>query len=456
MSGLEQRTQGRMETMGGATAVLAIGATPDGKDAGGAKSALPLDWAPIESDLLDERRAFVPAFPVYLLPQPWRDWASAAARAADAPVDYVAQAVLAAVAGIVGPYVWVVITPAWIEQMVLWMAVIGAPSTGKTPALLAVERLLTGLERETVQSPGMPRQRIVLREPSFQNVQKALRKNPRGMLLWRDGPAGCLAPIVGAPSARHLESLLVSILGAIEPASVAQGLPPGGDGLAARFLYTWPHPQPFCPLAERKPPRYEQVLASLCRLQRIDTSQRPHTLLLDEGGTAAFEAFLARLHGELGQAEGLEAAWLGKGRGTVACLAGVFALLAWSASEQDKPPSHIGVEAVQSAVSLWSDYYRPHARAFLERAQPTDADCLARRVVRWLQAEDRALVSRKDVRRKALAQTVNARETDRVLARLVEAAVLQAMPSEKHPQGGRPALRWAVNPLLQAAKRAEA
>ena len=107
-------------------------------------------------------------------------------------------------------------------------------------------------------------------------------------------------------------------------------------------------------------------------------------------------------------------------------------------------------------MSLWSNYYRPHASALLQRAMPADVECRARRVVQWLRLEARGCVSRKDVRRKALAQTVNAAETDRVLARLVEAGVLQAMQSEKHPQGGRPALRWAVNPLLQAAKRGAA
>ena len=115
-------------------------------------------WAPIDGDLLDERRAAVPAFPLEVLPQPWRDWVSEAARSADAPVDYVAQALLAAVAGVSGTGVWVIVTPTWVEQLQLWLAVVGAPSTGKSPALTMVRRPLTALEQERIEEIGeMPR-----------------------------------------------------------------------------------------------------------------------------------------------------------------------------------------------------------------------------------------------------------------------------------------------------------
>src|SRR5262245_37862716 len=134
MSGLERRTKGRDEMTEGMSAINAVIEAP--------QSPLPAAWAAIDSDLLDEGRAAVPAFPVDLLPQPWRDWVSEAARSADAPIDYVAQAVLATVAGVSGTGVWVVITRDWIEPLQLRLAAVGAPSTGKSPALLVVRRLL--------------------------------------------------------------------------------------------------------------------------------------------------------------------------------------------------------------------------------------------------------------------------------------------------------------------------
>ena len=63
------------------------------------EGAPPADWPEIDAGLLDDGRGAVPPFPIDLLPQPWRDWVADRARCAGAPVDYVAQALLAAVAG---------------------------------------------------------------------------------------------------------------------------------------------------------------------------------------------------------------------------------------------------------------------------------------------------------------------------------------------------------------------
>ena len=445
MSGLEQRTRGRNEALACPSAVTAV-ITPSPKD--------PLDLGPIDGDLLDERRASVPAFPLDLLPQPWRDWAREAARSADAPVDYVAQALLATVAGVSGTDVWVVVTPTWIEQLQLWLAVVGAPSTGKSPALAIVRRMLFGLEHERIEGLDRPPRHIAISDNSLQAVVEMLDGTWHGKLLWRDGAEGCFTPLKGMDTARQLGTLDVSILGSIEPDGVAPALQRGGDGLAARFLYAWPHAAPFCPLAERKRPDNSEVLMGPLRrlLRLVATSRERRCLLLfDEPAERAFNAFLAGLHAEVQRAEGLEAAWLGKGRGAVACLAATFALMKWSVAESVDPPRTIDAHSVEHAVSLWSDYYRPHANAFLQRAAPTNIEGQVRRVVHWLRADGRASVSRKDVRRTALAQTVNAREADRVLARLVEAGALRAVAAEKRPQGGRPALRWEVNPHLQAA-----
>jgi hypothetical protein len=72
--------------------------------------------------------------------------------------------------------------------------------------------------------------------------------------------------------------------------------------------------------------------------------------------------------------------------------------------------------------------------------------------VRWLQASGRSEVSREDVRRTALGQTVNASEADQVLARLTKAGVLRPIATAQPSQRGRPALRWEVNPALCTAR----
>src|SRR4030081_1233328 len=68
-----------------------------------------------------------PECPGPRLPQPWRDWVVDTARSAGAPADYVAQAVLGAVAGVCGAGVLARVTPSWSEPLVVWQAVVGRP-----------------------------------------------------------------------------------------------------------------------------------------------------------------------------------------------------------------------------------------------------------------------------------------------------------------------------------------
>jgi hypothetical protein len=107
----------------------------------------PAGWPAPEPSLLKDGRPVVPAFPLDALPQPWREWVSDTAGGAGAPVDYVAQAVLGAVAGLCGAGVKACVTQSWSEPLILWQALVGAPSAGKTPALDAIGRPLASVEK---------------------------------------------------------------------------------------------------------------------------------------------------------------------------------------------------------------------------------------------------------------------------------------------------------------------
>src|SRR5258708_31629708 len=129
LGGFDQRTKARADGPGTTTSV---------NDSTPSEDIAP--WPAIASELLagdalDGRQHAVPAFPLGLLPQAWRDWIADAARLSGAPVDYVAQAVLASVAGIGGRRVVVLPTPGWQEPLRLWLAAGGVPATGKPPGL---------------------------------------------------------------------------------------------------------------------------------------------------------------------------------------------------------------------------------------------------------------------------------------------------------------------------------
>src|SRR5882757_10273148 len=105
-------------------------------------------WPEIDTALFDDGRGAAPAFPLELLPLPWRGWVADTAAGAGAPSAYVAQALLAAVAGLSGAGAVVRIAPAWTEPLVLWQALVGRPSSGKSPALAPVRALLATLQEE--------------------------------------------------------------------------------------------------------------------------------------------------------------------------------------------------------------------------------------------------------------------------------------------------------------------
>jgi hypothetical protein len=429
------------------------------------------DWPDIDLGLMEEGRSAVPAFPLDVLPPAWRDWVGDAARSAGTPVDYVAQAVLAAVAGLCGAGAAVHITPAWVEPLVLWQAVVGGLSSGRSPALAPVRRLLTRLEDEAQAADCERKTQIVIADRPLDAVAEAVRANRRGVLLWRDQPAAWVGQLASTDCAHWLQAwaagpialarpraaveldrFAVSLLDSIRADRLAETLQAGDDGLAARFLYAWPHQPAYCPLAERKLAGDDEALALLRRIARkARTADDPLVLLFDPHGVKVFDGFLSGLDADLRHAEGLEAAWLGKGRGTVARLAGVLELLAWSTTGATGPPGHLGRDQVAAAVRLWNDYFRPHARAVFDRGLPSDLNRRARRVMRWLKTGRRTEVSREDVRREALAQSVTAEGADLVLYRLTALGVLRGVAVVSSPRGGRPAQRWQVNPALAQA-----
>jgi hypothetical protein len=487
-----------------------------------------LTWRAIDASLLHEGRRAVPEFPLARLPQPWRDWVAATARSAGAPADYVGQALFAAVAGVCGAGVAAEVTPSWSEPLVLWQALLGGPSSGKSPALAAVRRLLVPIEdalrrdddkrhgrhvaraeqarqrterwREECHQaaemgavpPPMPPDstadhefvpaRIMVEKSSVAALGDAVSANPRGVILWRDRPSDWPAVLGGSARGRNegrseracwleawnageialerrshgaprrLARFAVSVIGSLHPERLAEQLSGSEDGLAARLLFSWPDTPPYCSLRERRPGPDGEAFEMLRRIAgAAGTPDEPLSLRFDEGALDSFDGFLAGLHAEIRNAEGLEAGWLGKGAGTVVRLAACLALLAWSGRAAiDGPPGHVGRQEVEDAAALWTGYFRPHARAVFNHALPaTDRERRARRVARWLADTGRAEVSRKEIRCEALGDTANAAEADQVITRLSKAGILRLHVVLSSSSGGRPTRRWLVNPALR-------
>lgn len=428
-------------------------------------------WGEIDLSLLDEARAPVPAFPLDLLPEFWREWVDSAARSTGAPADYVVQSLFAAVVGLCGGGTVVRIGPRWSEPLVLWQALVGASSSAKSPAMASVRDLLARLEAEKTADEDKLRITMVAGE-SLSAVADAVIANPRGVVLWRDDlPDWLVRPVDGArlqclqawaagslslgqgTGSRRIDRFAASLLLAVSPERLS-GLFTSGEELASRFLFTWPQLPEHSPLAGRKPARDDDALAALRRIGRkARPPSVPLELVVDERGLKALDGFLTTLQAELREADGLEMAWLGKGRGTVARLAGVLELLKWSESGATSGPGHLGSEEIDRAVRLWSEYFRPQAMVLFHRTAPSESERRVRRVLRWLRDCGLSEISREQVRCEALARTVNAAGADSVLYRL-QAAGIVSQVLYSTPDKGRPPNRWLVNPRL--ATRASA
>jgi hypothetical protein len=172
------------------------------------------------------------------LPAGWEAWITAEAEARSCPRDYIAAALIGAASGWIGNSRRIAATADWNEPAHLWFALIGGPSTGKTPALRpvidasrkleydaepawhdalatyerdaevanaadkawreevckAAKRRVSPPDRPTAaEEPSKPpRPRVVIMDTSTEELQRLLADNPQGLLHVRDELAGWL------------------------------------------------------------------------------------------------------------------------------------------------------------------------------------------------------------------------------------------------------------------------
>jgi hypothetical protein len=416
----------------------------------------------IEFNLSSPVAKALPAFPIERLPGAWAAWARETAACAGAPVDYVALGLFAAVAAIAGAGVRAAPLPKWREPLVLWQCAVGGSGSGKSAALAATRGLIEALDPNEDDRTAPQR---VVSDATLRALAGVVARNPggTGVVLWRDEllawlpgrgrsragwqEAWSAQPVVvhrGAAAARlKLAHFPVSVIGGARPAALARALKGADDGMAARFLFAWPAWPDWVPFADRTAPDDALALERLERLAAVvGTAETPRVLAMDKDALALFERFCKHWHAHTPDDESPFAEWLAKAGSQVARLAGVLELLDWSEVPRAALPSAIGRATVERAVALWHHYFKPHAEAALGLALPGPREDALARAIRWLKDTGATLVSREDIRAKALARTVDARGADAVIARLEDMGVLVRETGRRG--NGRPPLRWRV------------
>jgi hypothetical protein len=188
--------------------------------------------------LVDDDRAPAPTLNNDALPAGWEDWIAADANARACPCDYIAAALIGAASAWIGNARRITATPTWTEPAHVWVALIGAPSAGKSPALRPIREASRAIERDAEPAwrealaqhqrdaeaaratdkawreqvhtaardgatppdrplgaeapPAPPRPRVLAMDTSTEEVQQLLAQNLRGLLYFRDELAGWL------------------------------------------------------------------------------------------------------------------------------------------------------------------------------------------------------------------------------------------------------------------------
>jgi hypothetical protein len=195
-------------------------------------------WPAPDMRLVEDDRAPAPALDDDALPVGWAAWITAEAEARACPRDYITAGLIATASAWIGNARHVAATAIWIEPPHLWLALIGAPSTGKSPALRPIVEATHTLEREaepdwraaraqhaalvegaraieegwrenvrqaTKQGvappdrppgadalPAPPMPRLMAMDATTEELQRLLAGQPRGLLYQRDELAGWL------------------------------------------------------------------------------------------------------------------------------------------------------------------------------------------------------------------------------------------------------------------------
>jgi hypothetical protein len=252
-----------------------------------------------------------------------------------------------------------------------------------------------------------------------------------------------------------LDHLLIGMTGGFQPDKLARSFAGDDDGIYARILFAWPEEPRFRRLSnavDEVEPEFQTALTRLIDLPAgEDELFVPRSVALSDEAVEAFEQFRQFLHTGKAALDGREREWWAKGATHVLRLAGTLCYLDWSMRDADEP-SEVAAEFMDGAITLWREYFWPHARAALRQVGLSDRHANARRVLRWMRAHRKEEVSREDIRRDALSQRLDADQTQEVLDALRAAGWLR---QETKQTGGRARHRWKVNPRLLSQVVAE-
>jgi hypothetical protein len=342
----------------------------------------------------------------------------------------------------------------------------------------AKSNLATPSKPDAAEAPDAPqRKRLMVQDSTPEEMAAILSGNPNGTLHLRDELAGWLDSFerytaggrafwLEAYGGRQFvvdrKSLTkplvvpfngVSVLGGIQPDKLRDTLlNASDDGLAARFLWSWPEP-----IRYRRPQqvadrgRLDMIYRQLERLRIVDETVR--ALPLSTEAASMFEQWIDENDSDVRDNTGLYAALLGKLRGRVLRLALVLEMLAW-ADRGGVEPVTVSTATLTKAMVLVEDYLKPHARRTFGDAALPQVDKDAREVARFIVKAAAERVNARDMRRDPAIGFNDSSRMDAAVEALEEAGWLRAAPLRIGGTAGRGRKDYLVNPSVHGGASA--
>ncbi len=112
------------------------------------------EWGEADWTLLDDRRGDLPEFPLNVFSDDLREFLGRAAIGAGVTIGHVVVPLLSIASGLVGNSRRVKASPAWVEPLAIWVALVGNSGTGKTPGIGVTTSALVSIDRNRKEMIG--------------------------------------------------------------------------------------------------------------------------------------------------------------------------------------------------------------------------------------------------------------------------------------------------------------
>ena len=434
-----------------------------------------INWGNPDLSILDTRAADRPAFPVALLGEFWAPFVVALAKSKNAPVDYVGASLMTVAAALIGNS-RVAVGPSWREPSVLWTALVGSSSSGKSPALDPFVEIVGEFEAGGVDVEDDDGEGVTFHIDDVTAEAAALlaSQNPRGLFLlkdellqwfksvgrhegfWNSAYGARFGKVLRKTKAPiRIKRLAISILGNAQPKTLTKHIQsPENTGFTARWLYVYPNPVE----GYRASPAVSLVPAT-AKLRTLwnlmEGCDQPVEVPIGAPAVAKFERWVnAKRQAATADHGGVWGQWLGKQGGMALRLALVIEHLWWAGNEQAETgsPTRIGVPALNAAMQFIDSYSAPMAALTLGDAIRPPSEQNALHLLKIV--TERKLTS---FNARALGRASGAgplsdpKVMDQACAVLADACLIRHVKERADGRPGRPPLLYKVNPLLLRA-----